>query len=176
MKILKMDNKGRGITYYNNKIVFVNNALPLEDVDIKIILDKKKYSVASVKKYNKISNTRIKAKCKYYNICGGCCLQHINHDNELNYKIDYLNDIFKSINVKVNTIISDNDYNYRNKITLRTNNNKIGYNKLNSNEIINIDECLIANKLINKKIKYLQCLDTSNIKEIIIKSIEKLTN
>lgn len=170
MKILKMDNKGRGITYYNNKIVFVNNALPLEDVNIKIILDKKKYSVASVKKYNKISNTRIKAKCKYYNICGGCCLQHINHDNELNYKIDYLNDIFKSINVKVNTIISDNDYNYRNKITLRTNNNKIGYNKLNSNEIINIDECLIANKLINKKIKYLQCLDTSNIKEIIIKS------
>lgn len=41
MIINKMDNKGRGITYYNNKIVFVNNALPGEDVEIKIILDKK---------------------------------------------------------------------------------------------------------------------------------------
>ena len=34
MKIEKLDNKGRGITYYNNLITFVNNALPDEEVDI----------------------------------------------------------------------------------------------------------------------------------------------
>ena len=90
MLIEKMDNQARGITYYNNKIVFVNNALPKEDVEIKIIIDKKRYSVASVTKYNKISVKRIKPKCKYYGICGGCQLEHIGYQDELEYKKNYL--------------------------------------------------------------------------------------
>ena len=89
MQIVKMDNQGRGITYYNDKIVFVNNALPNEDVDIFITLDKKKYSVANVTKYNKISSSRIEPKCKYYGICGGCQLEHITYTDELDYKTNY---------------------------------------------------------------------------------------
>ena len=77
MKIIKMDNQGRGITYFNDKIVFVNNALPGEDVEIEIIIDKKKYSIANVKKFNIKSNNRIKSKCRYCDTCGGCQLQHI---------------------------------------------------------------------------------------------------
>lgn len=170
MQIVKMDNQGRGITYYNKKIVFVNNALPNEDVNISIVLDKKKYSIANVDKYNKISYKRIKSKCKYYGICGGCQLQHISYNDELEYKVNYLNDIFKILNIKINKIISDNNYNYRNKITMKTTNNKIGFNKLNSNQIINIDKCLLANKNINEKLQCLQELNFNNIKEIIIKS------
>ena len=150
-----MDNQARGITYHNDKIVFVNNALPKEDVEIFIVLDKKRYSVARVTKYNKTSVSRIKPKCKYYGICGGCQLEHISYQDELEYKKDYLNDIFKVLGIKIDKIISSNDYGYRNKITFKVDNNKIGYNKLNSNEIISIDECLIADKLINEKIKYL---------------------
>lgn len=170
MQIVKMDNQGRGITYYNKKIVFVNNALPNEDVDISIVLDKKKYSIANVDKYNKISNKRIKPKCKYYGICGGCQLQHITYNDELEYKANYLNDIFKTLNIKINKIISDNNYNYRNKITMKTTNNKIGFNKLNSNQIINIDKCLLANKNINEKLQWLQELNLNNLKEIILKT------
>ena len=41
-KIEKLDNQGRGITYVNNKITFVPNTLPLEEVDLKIVLEKNK--------------------------------------------------------------------------------------------------------------------------------------
>ena len=172
MLVEKMDNQARGITYYNNKIVFVNNALPKEDVDISIILNKKRYSIASVTKYNKISESRIKPKCKYYGICGGCQLEHISYHDELDYKKHYLNNIYKVLDIKIDKIISDNDYGYRNKVTLKVDNNKIGYNKLNSNEIISIDKCLIADKLINEKIKYLECIDKNKVNEIIIKSFD----
>lgn len=172
MLIQKMDNQARGITYHNDKIVFVNNALPKEDVEISIILDKKRYSVARVTKYNKTSVSRIKPKCKYYGICGGCQLEHISYQDELEYKKDYLNDIFKALGIKIDKIVSSNDYGYRNKITLKVDNNKIGYNELNSNKIINIDECLIANKLINEKIKYLDLIDKNNVNEVIIKSFD----
>ena len=172
MLIEKMDNQARGITYYNDKIVFVNNALPNEDVDINVILDKKRYSVANVTKYNKIAVNRIKPKCKYYGICGGCQLEHINYQDELEYKKNYLNDIFKVLDIKIDKIVSDNDYGYRNKVTLKVDNNRIGYNKLNSNEIISIDKCLIADNLINEKIKYLEYIDKNKVNEIIIKSFD----
>ena len=172
MLIQKMDNQARGITYHNDKIVFVNNALPKEDVEISIILDKKRYSVARVTKYNKTSVSRIKPKCKYYGICGGCQLEHISYQDELEYKKDYLNDIFKALGIKIDKIVSSNDYGYRNKITLKVDNNKTGYNELNSNKIINIDECLIANKLINEKIKYLSLIDKNKVNEVIIKSFD----
>ena len=43
VKIEKLDNFGRGITYLNNRICFVENALPGEIVDIDIIKEKSKY-------------------------------------------------------------------------------------------------------------------------------------
>ena len=92
-----MDNQGRGITYNNGKIVFVNNALSDEDVELEIILDKKKYSIANVKKYNKICNKRIKAKCKYYDICGGCQLQHLSYEKQLEFKKNLVKNTIKKV-------------------------------------------------------------------------------
>ena len=77
--IEKLDNFGRGITYINDKIVFVENALPEEEVKIEIINDKKKYSEAKVLNIIKESKDRIKSICPYSNECGGCCLNHLNY-------------------------------------------------------------------------------------------------
>ena len=41
--IKKLDHFGRGITYINDKICFVDFALPEEIVDIEITKEKKKY-------------------------------------------------------------------------------------------------------------------------------------
>ena len=49
MKIEKLDNKGRGITYYNNLITFVNNALPDEEVEISLVSENKKFYIADAK-------------------------------------------------------------------------------------------------------------------------------
>ena len=37
MQVKKLDNYGRGITYYNDTIMFVNGALPEEDITVKNI-------------------------------------------------------------------------------------------------------------------------------------------
>ena len=168
MKIIKMDNQGRGITY-NNKIIFVNNALPNEDVEIDVILEKNRYCIADVKKYNIKSDFRIKPKCEYYDICGGCQLQHLSYDNQINYKIKYLNEIFKPLNISILEIETSKQFYYRNKITLQVK-NKIGLYKKNSNNLIEIDNCNIVNKKINEKFKYIKELNLTGIDNIIIKS------
>lgn len=171
MKIVKMDNQGRGITYYNEKIVFVNNALPNEEVEIKLILDKKNFSVAKVINYNETSKLRIKPKCKYFNICGGCQLQHLNYQNQLNYKIDKLNNIFNKLGINFNEIVFDKDFYYRNKLSLQIN-KEIGLFEINSNNIVSINECVICKKLINEKINVLNKLDLNKVKKIVLKTFE----
>ena len=172
VKIEKLDNLGRGITYINNKICFVENALSNEIVDIEIIKENKKYYEAKVIKHIKTSLNRIKEECPYSSICGGCDLNHISYDDENNYKLQKVKDImYKYANIEPNLIkeiiYDERDY-YRNKITLHGRNNELGLYKKESNEIIPIKECLLVNKKINETINILNNIN-KNIEEVIIK-------
>ena len=51
VEVLKLDNFGRGITYINDKICFIENTLPNEVVEIDLTLETKKYYLAKVIKY-----------------------------------------------------------------------------------------------------------------------------
>ena len=50
VKIEKLDHYGRGITKINDKICFVENALPKEAVEIEVINETKKYFLATENK------------------------------------------------------------------------------------------------------------------------------
>ena len=70
--IEKLDNQGRGICYVDNKITFVPNTLPSEEVSIKITKSSKKYNEAKVVKYLNTSTLRKEPICPFFNTCGGC--------------------------------------------------------------------------------------------------------
>ncbi len=173
LKIESLDHNGKGITRINNKIVFVENALPGEIVDINIKKEKKNYIEANVLKYIKKSNTRIKSPCPYYNDCGGCDLLHLSYNNQLNFKQEKIENIinkYLNVDIKINNIVScDNNFNYRNKVTFQVK-NSIGFYKKNSYEIIPINYCLICNDVINNSIKYLKKLPLNMITKIICRT------
>ena len=75
--IEKLDHQGRGISFIDGKITFIENALPGEEVEIKITNEKKKFNEAIITKRIKNSETRIEPKCPYYNECGGCNFKKI---------------------------------------------------------------------------------------------------
>jgi len=64
--IIDYDHYGRGITKKDNKLIFVNNAIIGEEVEIDIYNNKKTYSEANVTKYYKTSDKRCGNICKYY--------------------------------------------------------------------------------------------------------------
>ena len=177
IKIEKLDHYGRGIGYLDNKVVFVNNALPEEIVDIKIVKDKKSYSEAIVLEYIKTSDKRVSPKCQYYQVCGGCDIMHMDYDEQHAFKLNKVKEIIdkytKVDSSLIKEIFYDKQYNYRNKVVLRVN-NKVGYYKKGSNEIVNIDNCLIADPAINEVILKLNELDLFNITEITIRKLDKI--
>lgn len=169
LKIDKLDHYGRGITKLDNKTIFVENALPDEIVEIKANKKKKNYIEASVLKYIKKSNKRVDTKCPYYDFCGGCNIMHLSYEDQLKfkqYKIENIINKYLKIKVKINNIIkSDTNEFYRNKVTFQVKEN-IGFYKNDTYDIINVDECIISDKLINKSIKYIKMLNLSDISKI----------
>src|SRR5213082_1628121 len=66
--IESLDQEGRGIARVEGKTVFVEGALPGEQVRIETL--KKKPS------YDKASASRVAPRCPHFGVCGGCSLQH----------------------------------------------------------------------------------------------------
>lgn len=176
VKIEKLDYHGKGICHINNKICFVENALPDEIINIKTIRVDKKYNEAEALEYLETSKDRVKPLCKYYecNKCGGCDLQHISYECELKFKQNKINEIFNKFcnfdNVE-NIISSDKIYNYRNKATLKVKNG-IGFYKRNSHELININYCYLVSKRINDIIDKLN-INLNDINELTIRCADK---
>ena len=172
IKIEKLDNQGRGICFIDNKITFVSNTLPNEIVNIKLTKQNKKYNEAIVTKYIETSSSRIKTKCPYYNECGGCDLMHLSYKDTLNYKKEKLENILKkysNIETNIEIIPSNNNLNYRNKITLKVIDSKYGYYISNTHKLVEIDNCLLAEPAIQKFIKDINKLNVIN-GEVVIRT------
>lgn len=173
IEINSLDHNGKGIAKINDKIVFVENAIPGEIVEINISKEKKNYIEANVSKYIKKSNKRINVDCPYYDYCGGCNLLHLSYTDQLKFKQDKIQNIVNKYlkkDIKINNIVcSDINKNYRNKVTFQVK-EKLGFYNNNTYDIITIDNCLISNNLINNSIKYLKKLDLKNINKIICRT------
>ena len=171
----KFDHFGRGIIKDNGKTIFVRNAVAGDIVDIDLTKNKKTISEAIIKKIVKPSPLRVKSPCSYSDLCGGCSLLNISYIESLKYKENRLKEIiskFAKINIKINPIIESNEFNYRNKITLHIKDKKIGLYKYNSNELIEIDNCMLVDEKINniiKKIKSFIKEKPNNLEEVMIR-------
>ena len=172
IRIEKYDNEGRGIGYYNRKIVFVNGVIVGEIVKVKPIIEKDKYIICKLVQIVKPSPIRLNVKCPYYNRCGGCSFMHLSCDEEIRIKEKVIRDLFyrERLDIpSIKVINSKNKYNYRNKIKLKVLNGEFGYYDNNSHDFIKIDNCDIAKDSINNIIKSNDLFKMYN-GEIIIRS------
>lgn len=174
VRIEKLDHFGRGITYIDGKICFVEHALPNEIVKLKIIKETKKYYLAEAIDYIEKSLDRCIEKCPYFNSCGGCDLEHYDYMQENIYKQKKVQELLKQFAKaapKIKNIEYGKESHYRNKITLHGKDNKLGYYKKNSNDLIEITECNLVDKRINVLLPILKNLAKENeIKEVVIRA------
>lgn len=167
VNIISNTNLGDGVGRIENKPIYIKNAVSKDKLEVRITRVNKKYLQGEIVKIVKESEDRVKPLCPYFPKCGGCTFWNVNINKENEIKENYIKRLFP--NVKVNTIISNNEINYRNKVTFHIHNGKLGYYQKNSNNLVIIEECLILNKEINKIKKYLETLDLTKVTEIMIR-------
>ena len=170
---------GEGVCRVDGKVCFVPFTLKDESVDFVVKQEKSSFCKGKVKTLNSQSEERIEAKCPYFEKCGGCTYQHSNYENEINIKKELLSFQLKKLEFfdDIKVVKSDKEFGYRNKIRLFVENDKVGFKYRESNKIIDIEKCYIANDLINNAISQIRLFLSSqkiydNFSEIIIKSVE----
>ena len=172
MKVIinDIDHMGRGITKIDNIITFTPKTIPEDIVNIDIIKKKKNYQEGKLLKVIEKSPNRIKTKCPYYDVCGGCHISNLSYNNQLIYKKNKVINIFKKysdIIINPEIIPSTKEYQYRNKITYH-NGEYLGLVSID-NKIINIDSCLLVSDKVNNLLKKIKKEDTKEIKELTIR-------
>lgn len=75
--IESLDQEGRGVAHVNGKTIFIDGALPGEQVTYQAQRIKPSYEVANTIEVLTKSNQRVTPKCPHYGLCGGCKLQHM---------------------------------------------------------------------------------------------------
>ncbi len=172
VKVEKLDHYGRGITYIDDKITFLNNALPNEEVKYKITKSNNKFQEGKVTKIITKSKKRVEPPCPFYDICGGCSLQHLTYEKTLEFKKQKVQEIlsrYAHINEKINIIKNPSPYQYRNKLSLKIKDGKIGFYEAKTHKIVEITKCLLAKEEINNFLKDLKYFELNNA-EVTIRS------
>jgi 23S rRNA (uracil1939-C5)-methyltransferase len=112
---------GKGLVRINGLAVFVDQAVPGDQVLIRITRKRKKHAEARVLELLNASSNRIDPPCVYSGFCGGCKWQFLDYAIQLEYKrqhvLESLEHIGQIKDVPVHpTIPSPLTFGYRNKM------------------------------------------------------------
>jgi 23S rRNA (uracil1939-C5)-methyltransferase len=77
LTVESLDQEGRGVARRDGKTVFIEGALPGERVTCSTYRKKPAYEVATLVKVIKPAAQRVTPRCRYFGLCGGCSLQHL---------------------------------------------------------------------------------------------------
>ncbi len=95
--IESLSHEGRGVARVNEKVVFVNGALPGEEVVFSYVRSASKFDEGRVDEVLTASADRIEPKCPHFSLCGACSLQHMSSDKQIELKQAQLLEHFEHI-------------------------------------------------------------------------------
>ena len=143
--------EGFGVARIEGFTVFVDGALPEEQAEIRIVKVLKNYAFGKLLKTIKASPGRIEPPCGVVKRCGGCQLQHMSYEAQLQFKTRQVKDAIERIgklkDVTIyDTIGMDDPWRYRNKAQFPVGMGgdvMIGFYANRSHEIIDTPQCAI---------------------------------
>ncbi len=77
---------GECLAVHEGKTVFIEGAIPGEEVEVRVLQEKKDILKARVTRVLKTSPHRVDPVCPHVVLCGGCQYQHMDYEEELRWK------------------------------------------------------------------------------------------
>ncbi|EOD00849.1 23S rRNA (uracil(1939)-C(5))-methyltransferase RlmD [Caldisalinibacter kiritimatiensis] len=174
VEIIDLNHRGQGVAKLDNFAIFVNNGIPGDIVKVKIVQVKKNYGVGELIEIVKPSENRVEPVSTVANECGGCQIQNIKYDVQLEMKKNKVANDIKRIGKLEDVLIHDTigmkePFRYRNKGAFPVGEQKgkvvIGPYKRGTHEIIDTNRCIIQHEAADKVIELLrEYMEKYNIK------------
>jgi 23S rRNA (uracil1939-C5)-methyltransferase len=163
--IQSLSHDGRGIASINGKTSFINGALAQEEVICQLTKKHSRYNEGEIIEVLTPSPLRIKPHCAHFNVCGGCSLQHLNLDAQIQLKqkalLEQLLHFGKVTPENILPPISGNPWHYRRKARLGVRYVRkkeqvfVGFREKSSNFLTDVQACSVLHASIGLKIKEL---------------------
>ncbi len=95
--IASLNHDGSGVGHCDGKVVFVDGALPGEEVRFRYVGRRRRYDTGAVREILVRSAKRVEARCAHFGVCGGCQLQHLEPAAQLSAKEGIVREAFAHI-------------------------------------------------------------------------------
>lgn len=155
-QVVDLTHEGHGVVKIDRYPIFIPNTLIDETIEYKVIKVKKNFAIGKLIKVITESDARVEPPCIYYYKCGGCQLQHMSYQAQLNMKKEQVVNLFHRKAKFTNTVIKDvvgmeDPWRYRNKSQIPVGLSKdqlpiMGFYRQRSHDIIDMDSCLIQDQ------------------------------
>ena len=158
LEITDMGVDGEGIGHFEGMTFFVKDALIGDVIRARATKLKKNYGYARVEEVVTPSAFRVEPKCPHHRRCGGCQIQALSYDKQLEFKQEKVRGNLiriggfspEEIDAKMLPVVGmDEPFRYRNKAqfpvgTDREGNLVTGFYAVRTHSIIPVDDCLLG--------------------------------
>ena len=152
---------GDGVGRNEDLVIFVPFTVDGDEVEVEITEVKKRYVRGRLVRIIVPSHHRVTPLCRYYARCGGCRMQHISYEHQMELKHRQVAETFRRI-AKLpypplaTVIASPQPYGYRGKAEFhlaggRGGSRRVGLMALASHDLVEIERCEIVDESINRK-------------------------
>lgn len=172
-EVERLSHDGRGVARWEGKTLFVEGALPQEQVKVRLLGNQSRYAEGEALEYHNAAPERQTPPCRHYHQCGGCQLQHLTPEAQLEAKqTSLLEQLQRTAKLQpghlVAPIASDSEgYRHRARLGVwyeRGGEVTLGFRRKRQRELTPIDHCTVLapelNRLLAPLKQWLSTLET----------------
>ncbi len=166
--VTALDHQGRGIAQLEGKVHFLSPALPNEKVEFVYTQNRRRYAEGRVVEVITPASARVEPGCPHFEVCGGCSLQHMDPDGQINLKqhvlLEQLNNIGQITPNEILPALRGPVWGYRRKARLgvkyveKKNTVVVGFREKNSNLLAQLEVCKVLAPPVGELIRPLRDL------------------
>jgi 23S rRNA (uracil1939-C5)-methyltransferase len=163
--ITSLSHDGRGIAHIDGKTTFIFGALPQETVMFSYTRKHRSYDEGQVTSILQASEKRVQPACEHFGVCGGCSMQHVDSNFQIEAKqailLEHLSHIGGTVPEKILPVLKSHSWGYRHKARLGVKyvapkqKVLVGFREQNGRYIADLNSCEILHPSVGKKLTQL---------------------
>lgn len=168
VEIESLSHDGRGVAHVDGKAVFIDGALPGEELSFLYTARSRKHDEGTLCELFRASRQRVEPKCAGFEVCGGCSLQHLDPAQQILAKqqtlLDNLQRIGKVTPERVLPPLTGPVWNYRNKARLGVKHVRkkhrvlVGFREKHKPYLADIQRCEVLHASVGERLEELAAL------------------
>ncbi len=164
VRVEDLGHEGDGVAHYQGYVLFVPGTAPGDHIMAEVTQCGGSFGTAHPRRILTESSDRVEPRCEHYEQCGGCRLQHIAYDAELQFKRSWVRQTAERIagasDISVQSAIASREsygYRERSRFGLRPpaagRPGRIGFRVRGTDELVDVKRCEIQKERNNRALQ-----------------------